>query len=140
MLTVLHDKVFSFNGSLLGFNRLDRFHFSVMEENPVYAYLQSEEDEHIGFLVINPFVFFPDYNLELDETTKDVLELQSHEEAAIVGIVTIQKPFSNSTVNLLAPLILNVTNGSGRQVVLPPKSDYSTKEPLFKNPTEGGGE
>ncbi|SCW58562.1 flagellar assembly factor FliW [Paenibacillus tianmuensis] len=139
MLSVLHNKSISFQGSVLGFENFDRFRFSVVDEEQLYGYLQSEDDESIGFLVINPFVIYPDYVFEVEENTREKLGIKSPEEVAVIGIITIQDPFSKSTLNLLAPLIINVTNGKGTQIVLPPKSNYRTKEPLFKYlPAESG--
>ncbi|WP_163852947.1 flagellar assembly protein FliW [Paenibacillus elgii] len=139
MLTILHDKSISFQGSVLGFEEYDQFRFSMVDDNKMYGYLKSENDENIGFLVVNPFMIYPEYSFELEDHTKEILDIKSEEEVAVVGIVTIKKPFKASTVNLLAPLIINITNGKGRQIVLPPKSNYETKEPVFRKlPAESG--
>ncbi|MEB3102344.1 flagellar assembly protein FliW [Ferviditalea candida] len=140
MLQFLHEKTIRFNGSILGFEQLDGFSVSVVEENSPYAYLQSLEEENIGFLVVTPFVFYPDYEFELEEKDKSLLELKSQEEGAVLAIVTMSEDFIQSTVNLLAPLMINITNGLARQVVLPPKFNYGTKELLFKQAMAEKGE
>lgn len=132
MLQILHKKVIRFNGSILGFEEFNEFEISVVEDNSPYAYLQSLQDENIGFLVVTPFVFYPEYMFELDDKDKTLLEMKSPEEVAVLNIVTIREPFIKSTVNLLAPLVINITSGQARQVVLPPKSNYGTNELLFE--------
>lgn len=139
MLTILQDKLLSFQGSVLGFNEYDGYRLTVVDDEGMYGFLQSEDNEHVGFLVVNPFTRYADYSLELEDSVMETLGLRSHEEVAVLVIVTIQEPFDKSTVNLLAPLVLNVSNGKGRQIVLSPKSNYGTKEPLL-HPVQIEGE
>ncbi|MEI7025664.1 flagellar assembly protein FliW [Paenibacillus sp. y28] len=134
MLNSLHGGTFYFHGSLLGFGGCDRFQFQTVDEEGVYGYLQSEEDEAVGFVVVNPFLFYSDYGFEIEEQAKEALKLESHEDAVILTIVTVQEPFDQSTVNLLAPLVINLKTSQGRQLVLPPKQgSLGTREPLFRH-------
>ncbi|MDU0205692.1 MULTISPECIES: flagellar assembly protein FliW [Paenibacillus] len=140
MLDLLQGKVLRFNGSILGFEELDEFEVSVVEEGSPYAYLQSVQDENISFLVVTPFVFYPNYTFEIEDNDKSLLELNSNEEVAVINIVTIKEPYTKSTVNLLAPLVLNIATEQARQLVLPPQSTYGTNDPLFKEAPEESGE
>ncbi|MFC5700880.1 flagellar assembly protein FliW [Cohnella faecalis] len=140
MIQLLHERVVQFKGSLLGFEELNEFSITAVEEDSPYAYMQSLQDESIGFLVATPFIFHPDYTFEIEEKDKTLLELKSQEEVAVFNLVTIKEPFTQSTVNLLAPVIINLTNGQARQVVLPPKSNYGTSELLFREIPEKSGE
>lgn len=140
MAQVLNETVVGFRGSILGLEEYDDFSITLIEENSAYAYLQSLQDESIGFLVVAPFLFFPDYTFELDEKTKALLDLKSNEEVVVFNTVTIREPFTESTANLLAPLVINTRNGMARQVVLPPKSNYITTVRLFQAALEEGGE
>lgn len=140
MLDRLQGKVLRFNGSILGFEELDEFEVSVVEEGSPYAYLESVQDENISFLVVTPFVFYPDYTFEIEDNDKSLLELNSNEEVAVINIVTIKEPYTKSTVNLLAPLVLNIATEHARQLVLPPQSTYGTNDPLFKEAPEESGE
>ncbi|MCY9665106.1 flagellar assembly protein FliW [Paenibacillus alginolyticus] len=140
MLQLLHEKVIHFNGSILGFEEYDEFIFSFAEEDSPYAYLQSLKDDNIGFLLVIPFVFYSDYAFEVDDKDKAALGIVSEEEVAAFTIVTIREPFTKSSTNLLAPIVVNTTSGQARQVVLPPRSNYSTNEPLFKDAHEESGD
>jgi flagellar assembly factor FliW len=141
MLEFLHERVIQFNGKILGFEDLNEFVILVVEANGPYAYLQSVADEHIGFLVVSPFAFYQDYMFEIDENDKEQLELHAPEDAAVLSIVNMKEPFTESTINLLAPLVINVRTGKGKQIVLPPRTVYTTKEPLFRSKqTERGVE
>jgi flagellar assembly factor FliW len=131
LLGFLHDKIFQFNGSVLGFEDFNEFHFTVAEENSQFGFLQSVENDNVGFLVANPFYFYSEYKFEIDEKTKHQLKLQSSEEVTVLAIMTVREPFINSTINLMAPLIINMATGEGRQIILPPENKHGTKEPLF---------
>jgi flagellar assembly factor FliW len=132
VLDFLQGKVLQLNGSILGFENYNEFSVNVVEENNHFAYLQSLEQKDIGFLVVSPFTFYPDYSIEIEDKDHKFLGIDSHEDVIVLSIVTIGEPFTESTLNLLAPILLNIKNGQGKQIVLPPKCKYSTKEPLFK--------
>jgi flagellar assembly factor FliW len=140
MLNSLNGKVIHFRGSVLGFEQLDRFEATLLEEDGPYVHLQSKDDAQIGFLTANPFYFFSDYSFELSEPDKKELQVQSHEEVLVLGILTLKEPFSRSTMNLLAPLVINLTTLRGKQIVLPPGTPYDTRTAIFaKTGVESGG-
>lgn len=130
MLHPLDGQIIQLQGSLLGFKELDHFKIHLIEENSLFAVMQSTEDQNISFIVTSPFSFHKEYEFALEQSTIDELELGSHEDALIITIMTLQEPFKNSTINLLAPIVINVTNGRARQIVLPPHYDFKTKTPL----------
>jgi flagellar assembly factor FliW len=140
MLKMLDGKIINVNGSLLGFKHLNQFHFSLVEEESPYGYLESVEDANIGFLVTSPFHNRTDYIFEMEDDEKDKLEINSPEDVMVLGIVNVKEPFIDSTINLLAPIIINIHNGAARQIVLPPKYNYTTKSPLFIIEAVKGGE
>ncbi|MEC0227890.1 flagellar assembly protein FliW [Paenibacillus alba] len=131
MLQILHGCTYQLQGSILGFEELNNFNIQVVEENDTFAYLQSLEDENISFLVTSPFSFKEDYAFELEDGIKTMLQIEKEEDVAVVTIVTISEIFTNSTVNLLAPVVINTKTMTGRQIVLPPQTIYKTNEPLF---------
>lgn len=132
MLKELDGTVIKLQGGLLGFPELNAFQFRKVNEDGIFGFLQSLEEEAVSFVVTSPFSFKHDYNFALDQTDLDDLSLESHEDALVLGIITIEKPFNQSTVNLLAPIIVNVKNWRGKQVVLSSQYNYTTKTPLYK--------
>ncbi|KEQ25268.1 flagellar assembly protein FliW [Paenibacillus tyrfis] len=130
MLEQLNGKAFNLNGSILAFENYNQYELQHIE-GMEFAYFQSLDDENIGFVVGVPFVHFKDYTFELSLDDIDQLALSSEEEALVLCIVTVREPFEASTMNLMAPIIINIQNLNGRQIVLPPKYDYNIKTPLF---------
>lgn len=118
-------------GSLLGFEHLNRYVFEEVAENSPFVYMQSKEDEQIGFVVASPFTFYKEYEFELSEQEQKEMGIISEKDALILGLVTLRDPFAESTINLLAPIIINIKDGMGKQTVLSPKYGYETNAALF---------
>lgn len=132
MLKELNGQVIQLQGSLLGFKQLNEFMIQSVDDEGIFAYLQSQEEEQVGFVVTSPFSFYKDYSFELDSATIEELGTKTHEDVMVMAILTLQEPFKLSTANLLAPIVFNINNGIARQLVLPPHYRYTTKMLLNK--------
>lgn len=137
-MTLLNSE-FSFKGNILGFENLDKFTLSSISNTAFYQ-LNSIEDPNIQFVLIHPFDWLDNYELKLNNNTLDSIDLSSAEDAIVMNIVTIKEPFSNSTVNYMAPLIMNVENGLATQYVIQDASQYSSHAPLITNDIGKGGD
>lgn len=130
MLSQFNNMQFSFKGGILGFEHLDKFTLEPIEDTP-FAYLKSTEDSNVSFITSSPFYWYKDYELQLNDGLKRKLELKHEQDALILGIVTIKNPSELSTINLLAPLIVNVRQQIGSQHVFHEQTNYKTQSPLF---------
>lgn len=128
----------SFKGSILGFGECDNFVLNAVEETP-FAYLKSTENPELSFLVTSPFYWYRDYELQLNELLKKRLGTERPEDILVLSIVTIRDPQQASTINLLAPLIINVFGKVGLQHVFHIQTAYKTNNPLFNNDLGEGG-
>ena len=83
-----------------------------------------------------PFVFFPDYEFELDDENLAKLDLRQQEDLLLYVLLTIPGgKVPEMTANLMAPLVINQANMQARQVVLE-QSGYTTKHRLFPEKKE----
>ncbi|MCM3271423.1 flagellar assembly protein FliW [Paenibacillus elgii] len=139
MFKQLDGKIINLNGSILAFEGLDKFTFNCIEGSDL-AYLSSVDDDKIGFVVVAPFEYFKEYMFELNEDDVTKLELKSEQDVLILSIVTVRDPFQDSTMNLLAPLVINIQNLKGLQIILPPSYEYDIKTPLFPKQRQESGE
>lgn len=99
------------------------------EENPFY-FLQSVEEASLCFFLLDPFKFFPDYQVELDEPTINDLEIDSAEDVLIFTMVTAKGSLKEATTNLRGPIVINLKKRLAKQTLLE-KGDYLIKQPLF---------
>jgi flagellar assembly factor FliW len=126
------EQVITFPKGLPGFDTYTRFTLfplSDQEELPFY-FLQSVEEGDLGFLVLNPFQFFPDYELKLDDDVVEQLHIEKPEDVLVLTTVTVPDTLQRATTNLKAPLVINVPKRLAKQVVLENRN-YLIKQPLF---------
>lgn len=118
-----------FEDGIPGFSHLQFFQLVQEEESPFYL-IQSTEEPDIGFWVIDPFAFFPAYTFELSDMVKGSLRIEDQSQIAVFSIVTIRGN-NQATVNLKAPIVVNLFNRMGRQIILQ-EDTYSIRQPLFE--------
>ncbi|WP_051618082.1 flagellar assembly protein FliW [Desulfofundulus thermocisternus] len=109
---------------------LTEFELVAAAEDSPFFFLQSLQDENTGFILVNPFAFFPNYEFDLPEEDARALGIKAPEEAAVFCIVNASRGLARATVNLLAPVVVNAATGTARQVVLVDER-YSIRHPLF---------
>lgn len=107
-----------FPSGIPGFNEEKQFILLDIPGNPVFQFLQSVQTEELAFIVTDPYHFYNDYTIELDDPTLNTLKITSKEEVFVMSIVTLKDPFDNSTINLKAPLIINHKKMLGKQLIL----------------------
>lgn len=120
----------TFPAGLPGFPHAHRF--EVAPWGPAgspFLLLSSLEDRDIGFVVVPPWVFYPEYDFELDTGTAERLALTTAEDAVVFVVVTLRERPEDSTLNLLGPIVVNRFTHEAAQVVLP-SAGYSVRAPL----------
>ena len=109
------------------------------EESP-YVFLQSLATPDLAFLMTVPYLFFKDYEFEIDDATEQQLGLESPDDVIVYTLLTIpQGRIDDMTANLMAPVIINQRTMAAKQLVLE-KSSYTTKHRLFEKKAEGAGD
>jgi flagellar assembly factor FliW len=123
--------VVKFSNGIPGFPDEDRFVVLSLEEDETFFILQSVRTATLGFVIVNPFQYFPDYDFTLEDQVVDLLDIKSPDNVLVYSILTVHDPFENTTVNLQAPVIINIENHQGKQVIL--NSDkYTTRHKLIE--------
>ena len=120
-----------FNKGLLGFNELKKYFLIDLEEVKPFKILHSLENDEVGMIVISPYDFFEDYEIKLNEEIIQRLEIKSEKDVMIVNTVTLNSDPKKITTNLQGPIIINISNNLGEQLIID-NSKYKVKEPLVK--------
>ncbi|SFD96876.1 flagellar assembly factor FliW [Lentibacillus persicus] len=111
-------KILYFSSGLPGFIEEKEFVLLNTAENSVFQILQSADTPEIAFVVVNPYYFYQNYVFDLDENLLNGLSITDAEDVMVLAIVTVRKPFAESTLNLKAPIIINSQNQQGKQYIL----------------------
>jgi len=83
----------------------------------IFMQLDNADDDKPSFTLINPFIL-KEYEIEIPEATKNLLEIDENSNILIFNMVVIHKPLDKSTINFAAPLIFNTDNKTMAQVIL----------------------
>ena len=106
-----------FPQGLFGFETLSDYLLLDAERQPFY-WLQSIDVEQVAFVLVSPFLFRPDYELNISNEELAEIDITSPEKALIFSIVTIPPDGSPMTANLQGPLVINRDTRTGKQAVL----------------------
>ncbi|MWV46608.1 flagellar assembly protein FliW [Paenibacillus sp. HJL G12] len=132
------EEVFEFKNGIPGFEQYNRY--MIQSHDEYFSILQSVENEGVAFIITNPFIFFNEYEFELSDNDQELLGITNIKDVVVRSIVTWGDDPTKTTTNLMAPIILNVQNKRGRQVVLYP-TPYNSKHPLLiQDSGKKGGE
>lgn len=92
--------------------------------------LQSVEKYEIGFIVAYPFAFKKDYSFDLSEEDLEQLQIENEEDVLAYAVVTMKETLQDSTINLLAPLVINMDKKYGKQIVLQDSKAFPLRYPM----------
>jgi len=125
-LDVPRDKIIHMPLGILGFqNSFNYFILDHADDSP-FKWLQSADEPDLAFVIIDPYLFKPDYNIEV--TTEDLVPIQTGDvdEIVVAVLVSIHGDPRLMTANLLAPVLVNYKKMLGMQIVLN-NSNYTTR-------------
>ena len=132
-IEIADSRVITFEKGIPGFEEYKEYVLLPMdekEESPFF-FLQSIDTTEIEFFLVDPFTFFKDYDVKLEEQMVERLELEEPTDALVLTTVTVKGDIKEATTNLKAPLVINNNKQLGMQIVLDNKN-YQIKQPLFE--------
>lgn len=128
-LEIQQDEILHFPKGLIGLPDCRSFVLIGAERDGLY-WLQSTEYPTLTFLVIDPFLFFEGYGVEMSNA--EVGELGAHDSAdvSILAIVTLPSAAGERpTANLQGPIAINNHTRTARQLVLQ-DAEFGTRCPF----------
>ncbi len=122
-------EIITIRDGLLGFPLSKRFLMFPYGNDSSFFWLQSVDEPEIAFIVVNPFDFFADMEFAVQDEDAESLELERGEDVEVFTLVTIPegRPEEMRT-NLAGPVVVNVQNRLGKQILL---REYSPRQPLI---------
>jgi flagellar assembly factor FliW len=125
------DEIISIPSGILGFPEDQEFCLVDAGDDTLILWLQSLSNPHLAFPLLEPRIFKQDYVVRLSAAELRELRLGSIKDAAVFTILTIPSTLPDMTANLKAPVVINVREKVGKQVVLQ-ENDQPIKHPMFK--------
>lgn len=114
-LEVEADAVLTFPSGILGLESCRQWVLLADAHNDALGWLQCTTRADIALAVVSPRRFVPYYQLRVSRSELAPLELEDVKEAEVLAIVS--RNDQAMTLNLKAPLVLNLEQRIGRQVI-----------------------
>lgn len=127
---IIEQDIIDFENGLLGFENYTKFVILPVDPDSPLVILQSTEEQNISFVLAFPYAFKPDYAFDLSADDIEQLLIENKEDVLTYSIVTLQESMQDSTINLLAPIVINRSKKKGKQVILNDNNAYVLKYPL----------
>ena len=118
-IEIAGDKIVRFMSGLPGFELLKEFVLIDSEDDASpFKWLQCVNEPQVAFAVANPFMIVKDYDFELNDQEAERLGIEKSEDIAVYVIVVVPEKPEKISMNLKAPLIINIRNKKGAQIIL----------------------
>ncbi|MEB2282515.1 flagellar assembly protein FliW [Lysinibacillus xylanilyticus] len=129
-IEIVEQDILTFEQGLLGLEGYKKFVLLPIDANLPLVLLQSVDQMEIGFVIAYPFAFKKDYSFDISEEDREQLRIEKEEEVLTYTIVTMKETLQDSTINLLAPIIINMNKKLGKQIVLQDNKSYPLRYPM----------
>lgn len=133
-IEINENKILSMPEGLPGFPGFERFVLLEDPKSAPFCWFQSSEEPNLALAMMNPFLFKPDYEIDLEGfielrdwkgiETKDLLVY------VVINIVKGEKK-NKVTANLIGPIVINAKNNEAIQVVIS-NSSYSHQHNILE--------
>lgn len=128
---IRQDDVIRFPGGLPGLERCRDWVLLGDGWNNALAWLQSVDRPEIALPVVSPRRFVPDFNMRVARNELETLQFDDVRSAQVLVIVG--RGEDGWTLNLKAPLVINLARRIGRQVIT--NGDLPVRHPLGNEQT-----
>lgn len=123
LVEIQSDDVIHFPAGLIGLEHCRQWVLLADAANDALAWLQCVSEPEVALAVVSPGRFVPGYQVRVYRGELAPLQLQSVRNAQVLAVVG--KNESKLTLNLKAPLVINLDRRAGRQVIV--NSDEPTQ-------------
>ena len=82
-----------------------------------FFWLQSVDAPELCFVVTDPFMVYDGYGVDVDDEDAELLEITDPNKVLTLTIVIIPENINEIRVNLKAPILINMENKLGKQVI-----------------------
>jgi flagellar assembly factor FliW len=131
-IEINENAIVSFFEGMPGFEEVKKYIIlGTGDEKSPFKWLQSVDKPEVVFAVVDPFLFKKGYDINLNHDVVKKLQIENENDVLVYAIVVVPEDISKISANLKAPVIINVKNSKGMQVVLDTDS-YSVRHYIIE--------
>jgi flagellar assembly factor FliW len=129
-ISIKEEKIIKMPFGMLGFPDKKKFIILQHQENSPFFWYQSIDDPGLAFVITNPFLFIPDYKIDLEATLTE-MSWNGDGNNDLFIVVNIPRGMPHKmTGNFIGPILVNSKVYQAVQIVLS-NSPYTHRFPLF---------
>lgn len=129
----VEENIIHLDEGLIGIS--DKKNFILIEKDDFkpFSYLQSVDDGTFILIVINPLLVEKEYKFSIFQDDLNALNIDKRDSDSfsLLAIVIFANRVEHITVNLKAPILVNVATKEAKQIILQ-NDDYGVEEPLIR--------
>jgi len=112
-------EIIYFPSGIPGFENVKKYTLlGMQEEEGTFFWLQGVDDPELAFVVTDPFSVNDSYFVEADDDEIKEIDAKTPDRILTLAIVTVPEDITRMSVNLKAPLLINMDNNKGMQVIM----------------------
>jgi flagellar assembly factor FliW len=123
-------KILTFDEGLPGLEEYKQYVILQVGESYPVVWMQSTTELSVCLPVIDSFLAVPDYTFNINDEDAKELKLQSPDNLLVLSVVVIPEEIEGMTMNLAAPIIINMETGRAKQIILN-GGEYNVRYPMF---------
>lgn len=119
---------------MLGFPGKHRYVMIKHREDAPFFWYQSVDEPGLAFVITNPFLFKPDYEVDISELEKTMSWNGEEGDCEVALYVVVNIPNGcpeKMTANLIGPIVINSRKQEAVQMIVS-DSPYTHKFPMIK--------
>lgn len=120
--------IIKFEQGIPGFENLTKFTIFNIEDQPVLKCLQSIENKDICLLIASPWDYFKDYEIQIPDEELNKLNILSDADICVYSVIRVHE--NSLTANLIAPLVINIKENMGKQIILS-NTEYNVRQEII---------
>ena len=133
-IEIADEKIITMERGMIGFPNLNHFALIFDEEKgqkqTSIMWLQSMDDTDIAFPVMDPHAVKEDYNPNVNEEIVAPIGELNDANTLVLVTVTVPKKLEHFSVNLKAPIVVNMDNRKAVQLIV--EDDYPVKYKVYE--------
>jgi len=127
MLEVKEEDTLYFPEGIPGVETVQEYCLVPHAPDSPFTWLQAVSLPSLAFVLVDPFPFYPHYDLTISDADVEALGLQGIEDVRVYVIVTFSA--AGLTANLVGPIVVNTRTRCARQLIIS-NGKYSCRHAL----------
>lgn len=131
-IEINQEHLIRFRDGMIGFKNLKEYVLVESPAMPLVLWLQAVDAPDIAFPLMEPWFFKRDFKLQMTDADRIAIDLKDNNRLKEFVVLTLPEDITQMTANIKAPVIVNLSEGLGGQVIIQDKN-YELRKPAYQD-------